>query len=159
MSRVWLLHCSLACVNLQPTSLQSDTAAGESGAVRKHVTAPLSPVGLLGSCPHSSFFFLLTLEKLWTSPKSPPPPPDKFARSHAIVESDALVQRVPRNRNNRPRGNQALWYLFNLVVFLNYHWLPLLSLTQFEFSVPVVAFDFRICLGAYFVCLSCSLNI
>lgn len=158
MSRVWLLHCSLACINLQPTSLQSDTAAGESGAVRKHVTAPLSPVGLLGSCPHSSFFFFVNSWKALNFPQVAPPP-DKFARSHAIVESDALVQRVPRNRNNRPRGNQALWYLFNLVVFLNYHWLPLLCLTQFEFSVPVVAFDFRICLGAYFVCLSCSLNI
>lgn len=109
--------------------------------------------------PALFFFFFVNSWKALNFPQVAPPPPDKFARSHAIVESDALVQRVPRNRNNRPRGNQALWYLFNLVVFLNYHWLPLLSLTQFEFSVPVVAFDFRICLGAYFVCLSCSLNI
>lgn len=50
-------------------------------------------------------------------------------------------------------GNAALWYLFNLVVSLNYGWLPLLRLTWFEFSVPVVAFDLRICLGACIVCL------
>lgn len=54
---------------------------------------------------------------------------------------------------NCPWGHAALWYLFNLVVSLNYHWLPLFCLTSFEFLVLVVAFDLRICLGAYFVFL------